>query len=79
MNIFIDFDHTLYNTPLLTKDMLKALASTDNDVLEIFLNRVKTAFPDITEDQIKQLTHSVTKSKSISVDFMNELTETRLP
>ena len=27
MNIFIDFDHTLYNTPLLTKDMLKALAS----------------------------------------------------
>lgn len=27
MNFFIDFDHTLYNTPLLTKDMLKALAS----------------------------------------------------
>lgn len=25
MNFFIDFDHTLYNTPLLTKDMLKAL------------------------------------------------------
>lgn len=59
-------------------DMLKALASTDNDVLDMFLNRVKTAFPDITEDQIKQLTHSVTKSKSISVDFMNELTETRI-
>ena len=59
-------------------DMLKALASTDNDVLDMFLNRVKTAFPDITEDQIKQLTYSVTKSKSISVDFMNELTETRI-
>ena len=27
MNFFIDFDHTLYNTPLLTQDMLKALAS----------------------------------------------------
>ena len=27
MNFFIDFDHTLYNTPLLTEDMLKALAS----------------------------------------------------
>ena len=27
MNIFIDFDHTLYNTPLLTVDMLNALAS----------------------------------------------------
>ena len=27
MNYFIDFDHTLYNTPLLTKDMLNALAS----------------------------------------------------
>ena len=26
MNFFIDFDHTLYNTPLLTEDMLKALA-----------------------------------------------------
>ena len=59
-------------------DMLKALASTDNDILDMFLNRVKTAFPDITEDQINQLTHSVTKSKSISVDFMNELTETRI-
>lgn len=27
MNFFIDFDHTLYNTPLLTEDMLNALAS----------------------------------------------------
>lgn len=26
MNFFIDFDHTLYNTPLLTKDMLSSLA-----------------------------------------------------
>ena len=27
MNFFIDFDHTLYNTPLLTNDMLNALAA----------------------------------------------------
>lgn len=27
MNIFIDFDHTLYNTPLLTFDMLSSLAT----------------------------------------------------
>ena len=26
MNFFIDFDHTLYNTPLLTRDMLSSLA-----------------------------------------------------
>lgn len=26
MNYFIDFDHTLYNTPLLTKEMLSSLA-----------------------------------------------------
>ena len=27
MNFFIDFDHTLYNTPLLTNDMLNAVAA----------------------------------------------------
>ena len=27
MNFFIDFDHTLYNTPLLTNDMLNALTA----------------------------------------------------
>lgn len=27
MNYFIDFDHTLYNTPLLTRDMLSALSA----------------------------------------------------
>ena len=27
MNYFIDFDHTLYNTPLLTRDMLNILAN----------------------------------------------------
>lgn len=27
MNFFMDFDHTLYNTPLLTNDMLNALAA----------------------------------------------------
>ena len=32
MNFFIDFDHTLYNTPLLTNDMLKALASYISEV-----------------------------------------------
>ena len=32
MNFFIDFDHTLSNTPLLTNDMLKALASYISEV-----------------------------------------------
>ena len=36
MNIFIDFDHTLYNTPLLTKDMLDALAIYISKVSKIF-------------------------------------------
>ena len=43
MNFFIDFDHTLYNTPLLTEDMLKALASyiskeSNKDYNNIFEN-----------------------------------------
>lgn len=40
MNYFIDFDHTLYDTPKLSSDMLKAISSTiaknknlDNDLL----------------------------------------------
>lgn len=32
MDIFIDFDHTLYNTPLLTADMLSALATYISNV-----------------------------------------------
>lgn len=41
MNFFIDFDHTLYNTPLLTNDMLNALTAyicknTNEDQENIF-------------------------------------------
>ena len=49
MNIFIDFDHTLYNTPLLTVDMLNALASyisknsfkNFNDILQELKDKFK--------------------------------------
>ena len=42
MNIFVDFDHTLYNTPLLTHDMLEALASViSKDTTEQFNNILK--------------------------------------
>ena len=48
MNYFIDFDHTLYNTPLLTKDMLNALANyisqTSNDNFENILNNLTSKF-----------------------------------
>ena len=48
MNYFIDFDHTLYNTPLLTKDMLNALASyiskTSNNNFENILNNLTAKF-----------------------------------
>ena len=50
MNFFIDFDHTLYNTPLLTEDMLKALAlymsqtlAKDlDDIYKMLKNKFKT-------------------------------------
>lgn len=48
MNYFIDFDHTLYNTPLLTKDMLNALASyiskTSSNNFENILNNLTAKF-----------------------------------
>ncbi len=48
MNIFIDFDHTLYNTPLLTKDMLDALAiyisKVSNENFEPVLETLKNKF-----------------------------------
>lgn len=48
MNYFIDFDHTLYNTPLLTKDMLNALANyiskTSNDNFKNILNNLTAKF-----------------------------------
>ena len=48
MNIFIDFDHTLYNTPLLTKDMLDALAiyisEVSNENFELILETLKNKF-----------------------------------
>lgn len=48
MNIFIDFDHTLYNTPLLTKDMLDALAiyisKVSNENFETVLETLKNKF-----------------------------------
>ena len=48
MNIFIDFDHTLYNTPLLTKDMLAALAiyisKVSNENFEPALETLKNKF-----------------------------------
>ncbi len=48
MNIFIDFDHTLYNTKLLTKDMLNALAiyisKVSNENFESVLETLKNKF-----------------------------------
>lgn len=48
MNYFIDFDHTLYNTPLLTKDMLNVLAKyifqNSNDNFEDILNTLTQKF-----------------------------------
>ena len=48
MNIFIDFDHTLYNTKLLTKDMLNALAiyisKVSNENFEPVLETLKNKF-----------------------------------
>lgn len=48
MNIFIDFDHTLYNTPLLTKDMLDALAiyisKVSNENFELIFETLKNKF-----------------------------------
>ena len=48
MNIFIDFDHTLYNTKLLTKDMLNALAiyisRISNENFESVLETLKNKF-----------------------------------
>ena len=49
MNYLIDFDHTLYNTPLLTKDMLSILAKyisknsqlDFNNILEELTNKFK--------------------------------------
>ena len=53
MNIFIDFDHTLYNTPLLTKDMLAALAiyisKVSNENFEPALETLKNNIYDIYE------------------------------
>lgn len=48
MDYLIDFDHTLYNTPQLTKDMLIALAiyiaKNSNDSYETILNRLTAKF-----------------------------------
>ncbi len=55
MNFFIDFDHTLYNTPLLTSDMLNALATyisnvsnkNFDDILEVLKNKFKRGLNNI--------------------------------
>ena len=55
MNFFIDFDHTLYNTPLLTSDMLNALATyisnvsnkNFDDILEVLKNKFKRGTDNI--------------------------------
>lgn len=55
MNYVIDFDHTLYNTPLLTRDMLIALASyisktsNDNydDILKALISKFKRGASNI--------------------------------
>ena len=55
MNFFIDFDHTLYNTPLLTSDMLNALAThisnvsnkNFDDILEVLKNKFKRGLDNI--------------------------------
>ena len=48
MNFFIDFDHTLYNTPLLTKGMLTSLAhyisTTSNKDYEYILINLQDKF-----------------------------------
>ena len=48
MNYFVDFDHTLYNTPLLTKDMLNTLANyiskISSDNFEHILNTLTSKF-----------------------------------
>ena len=48
MDYLIDFDHTLYNTPLLTKDMLIALATyiskNSNDNYDAILNNLTSKF-----------------------------------
>lgn len=48
MNIFIDFDHTLYNTPELTKDMLHYLATyiseSSNENYEEVFSSLKSKF-----------------------------------
>ena len=48
MNYFIDFDHTLYNTPLLTNEMLSALANiakkTSNQNYEDIFNNLQSKF-----------------------------------
>lgn len=48
MNFFIDFDHTLYNTPLLTKDMLttlaKYIAQNSSDNYEAILKKLTQKF-----------------------------------
>lgn len=48
MNFFVDFDHTLYNTPLLTRDMLNTLATyisqKSNDNFEHILNTLTQKF-----------------------------------
>ena len=55
MNFFIDFDHTLYNTPLLTIDMLKALSS--------YISKTSTesqdAIYEILKDKFKRGTNNI--------------------
>ena len=68
MNFFIDFDHTLYNTPLLTNDMLKALASyiskeSNKDYNNIFEN---------LKDKFKRGTNNIYDIYKLIEYFANE-------
>ena len=84
MNFFIDFDHTLYNTPLLTEDMLKALASyiskeSNKDynniykLIEYFANQYNYNIEDATKIVNEVISNGKQYLFSDSIPFLKAL------